>query len=231
MLDKAQQNQHKLCKKKLKEIDELRSKIGKDGVKFATLPKHEQDKLKRVPELQQTVQELEGLADDLVRQEEEEQEREREEAARLALLETPEYKAQVAAQRAAEAQRRADEEEAARWRAEEEAKRAAEDEEAKRKRAVEEAKRKVEEEAAAVEAARLAAIAAVEAAEVEKQTQLKARKTSIKKLKEIQVLEKKIADRGETLATQLAEVQEKLGKKGELEALVEEVTQKYGPIE
>lgn len=231
MLDKAQQNQHKLCKKKLKEIDAVRSKIGKDGVKFANLSKQEQDKLKRAPELQQTVQDLETLADDLVRQEEEELEKQRQEAARLAEMETPEYKAREAARLAAEATRKAEEEEEARRRAEEEAKRKAQEEEAARKRAAEEAKRKAEEEAAAAEAARLAAIAAAEAAEAEKQTELKLRKTSIKKLKEIQVLEKKMADRGQTLAEQLPEVQEKLGKKSELEALVEELNRKYGPIE
>ena len=98
------------------------------------------------------------------------------------------------------------------------------------------------EAAAAAEAARLAAIdeaererkavlAAAEAAEAELQAQIRLRKQSVKKLKEIQVQEEKMAKKGQTFKDMLPEVQDKLSKKAELEAQVAELDAKLGNVE
>lgn len=146
-------------------------------------------------------------------------------------METPEYKAREAAKKAEEQRQAALRAKEEKQRQEEEARQKAEQEKNAALSAAEEAERKAEEERQAAERARLAAIAAEEAAEAEHQSQIRTRKASMKKLKEIALQEKKIADRGQTLADQPPEVQEKVGKKATLEAQVAELNSKLGPLE
>lgn len=231
LLETSQKNQYKLCKKKLKEIDALGAQIDKKTLKYRDLSEEQKEKLGRRKELNDTIAELEKLADELVQKEEVRLQEE----ARLAFMQTPEYKAAEAARKAAE------EKEAARI-AEEEARRAEEEAAAAALSAEQAAAKKAAEEAAAAEAARLAAIeeaererlakiAAEEAAKAEREAQIRLRKQSIKKLKEIQVQEEKMAKKGQTYKDMLPEVQDKLSKKAELEAQVAELNAKLGDIE
>merc|ERR1711957_205218 len=75
---------------------------------------------------------------------------------------------------------------------------------------------------------RLEVIAAAERAEVERQANIRLRKQSIKKLKEIQLQEEKMAAKGQTIQDVLPEVQDKLSKKGELEAKIVELHELLG---
>jgi len=231
LLESSQKNQHKLCKKKLKEIDALGAQIDKKTLKFRDLSDEQKEKLGRRVELNATISELEALADELVQKEEA---RLAEEAA-LALTQTPEFKAKQAARIAEE------EKEAARV-AEEEARLARESAAAALLSAEEAAAKKAADEAAAAEAARLAAIeaaererlaaiAAAEAAEAELQAQIRLRKVSIKKLKEIKLQEEKMAKNGQTFKDMNPDVQDKLSKKAELEAQVAELNEKLGEVD
>ena len=126
--------------------------------------------------------------------------------------------------------------------AKEQAARDAEEKVAAAARAAEEAARLASDEAAAAEILRiaaetaaeeerLAAIKAAEQAEAEYQADQRTRKTGIKKLKEIGVLEEKMRKQGQKFDDLLPEVKEKLSKKAELEAQVEELNIKLGPID
>lgn len=240
MLETKQKNQHKLCKKKMKEIDELGAKIDSKQLKYKDLTDDQKEKLGRRTELTDTIAELEALADELVQKAEEEEARRVEEEARLAeeeaerlLRQTPEWKAANAALVAEEA-RRAEEEarrlaEEERIRVEEETRRLAEEKAAAARTAEEAAAHRAAEEARRLEEERLAAIRAVEEAAAEKERQIRLRKSSTKKLKEIALLEEKMASRGESLSNALPEVQEKLSKKAELEATIAELDGILGP--
>lgn len=229
MLDNKMKNQHKLCKKKLKEINDLGAQIDAKTLKFKDLTDDQKGKLARRKELQDQIAEIEAEADRLLAQEEEdrikaeaEQKKREEEEALQALMRTPEWMAANAERLAREA-REAEEKAAA------EAKRLAEEAAAAEQREREEAERKAAEAAAAAEEMRLAAIRAAEDAAAEKERKIKLRKTSIKKLKEIQVLEEKMAAKGQTSDDLLPEVREKISKKAELEACIAELDKVLGP--
>lgn len=146
-------------------------------------------------------------------------------------MQTPEWKAAQALKANEDAQRAEDqaardaaEKVAAALRASEEAASLANDEVA-----AAEIRRIAAEKAA--EEQRLATIKAAEEAEAEYQGEQRARKTGIKKLKEINVLEEKMLKQRQKFGDMLPEVQEKLSKKKELEAQIEELNKKLGPID
>jgi len=249
LLESAQKNLHKLCKKKLKEIEALGNQIDTKVLKFKDLSDDQKEKLGRRKELNDTVTELEGLADGLVAQKEaaDEDARVVEEArlaeeAQQALMQTPEWKAAQAAKLVEEETNVALRANEAAQSAKEQAARDAEEKVAAVARAAEEAARMAVDEAAATEIRRIAAetaaeeerlatIKAAEDAEAEYQGEQRTRKTGIKKLKEIKVLEEKMLKQGQKFEDMLPEVQEKLSKKTELEAQVEELNTKLGPID
>jgi len=227
-LDPAQLRQYKLCKKKLKEIAEIGAKIDAKICKFKDLSPDQQQKLGRRTELTATITELEEIADARLQKAIEEEEARRKEEELKALMATPEWQA-AEARRLEEEARRAQEE--ARRKAEEEAaaakRKAAEEAEAARRKALEEELAE-KERVRVAEMERLAAIKAEADAEAERQAAMQRRKVAMKKIKEIQVLQEKMKEKGQKMEDLSSEVRDKIMKKKDLEAQVAGIDRKYG---
>eukprot|EP00439_Symbiodinium_sp_Y106_P069027 s1784_g11.t2 len=205
-LSAAQRNQHKLCKKKLKEIEGLQAQLTAKQVKYSHLSDDQKEKIKRKAELEQTVTELERLAEDLEQEAQKQEEQEQEPVVEEAPVQVEE---EVAPAVEAEEEKEIE---------------AGEAEEVQEEEDPEVAAARAAEEAAAAAAAAAAALEAEkQALEEKKQACQKQKKNTLKKIKEIDAIEAKMAERGQTFAELLPEVKEKVGRKSELLATVEEM--------
>lgn len=206
-LTASQQKLYKLCKKKLKDIHALEAQLNSKQIKYRELSDEQKDKLKRRSELEETVAELERLAEEYEQKDTE-----------VSVQAEIEVQAETAEPQVAE---EADPE------VEEQEEVQEEDGELVQEEQEEQEDPEVAAARAAEEAA-AAAAAAAEALELQKQAWTKQRKQNLKKLKEIEVLEAKMEAKGQSFEDLLPEVKEKVSRKEELLVAVAELDRLLG---